>query len=57
MIFLLIGGYHMKELTVLEYADMSEEIMKIYNQLTPENKQKAIEKYQELLAEQEAEKV
>lgn len=47
----------MKELTVLEYADMSEEIMKIYNQLTPENKQKAIEKYQELLAEQESEKV
>ena len=47
----------MKELTVLEYADMSEEIMKIYNQLTPENKQKAIEKYQELLAEQDAEKV
>ena len=34
----------MKELTVLEYANMSEEIMKIYNQLTPENKQKAIEK-------------
>lgn len=41
--------------TALSQEDMKESILDLYNRMTPENKEKAIAKYYELLAEQEKE--
>ena len=43
-----------EEFAKLSSEEKTKELMKLYDQLTPENKAKARAKYLELLAEQEA---